>query len=89
MTVRGHYWLGKGQPAHPENHGVRKLKYKSYWKTVNNLDGWLDLRYTQRKTAARGAVHDKGELMPNCVVNRLRQLYPNPPVMAYYGHMWI
>ena len=89
VTVRGHYWLGEGQTAHPENHGVKKLKYKSYWKTINNLGGWLDRRYTQRMIAAGGAVHDKRELMLNCVVNQLRQLYLNPPDMAYMGHMWI
>ena len=89
VTVREHYWLGEGQPAHPDNHGIRRIKYKSYWKTINNLGGWLDQRYIEKKVAAGGAVHDKRDLMPNCVVNQLRQLYPNPANMQYMGHMWI
>ena len=89
VTVRGHYWLGEHQPDHPENHGVRKIKYKSYWKTLNNLGAWLDQRYIQRKVAAGGGAHDKRKLMHICIVNQLRHLYPNPPNMPYMGHMWI
>ena len=74
VTVRGHYWLGEHQTAHPENHGMRKIKYKSYWKTMNNLGAWLDQRYKQRKVAAGGGAHDKRELMPICIVNQLRHL---------------
>ena len=48
-TVSGHNWLGEGQPAHPDNHGIRRIKYKSYWKAINNLGGWLDQRYFEKK----------------------------------------
>ena len=89
VTVRELYWLGEGQPAHIDNHSVRKIKYKSYWKTINNLGGWLDPRYIQRKIVAGGQANDKRELMLNCVVNQLRQLYPNPPDRPYMEHMWI
>lgn len=89
VTSHNHYWLGDGQTADRENHGVRKIIYKSYWKFINNSGGWNDNRYLNRKVAAGGQVNDKRELMPSCVVQQLRTLYPNPPDIAYMGHMWI
>ena len=89
VTVHDHYWLGEGQPESRENHCVRKIKYKSYWKVINNSGGWNNNRYLQKKVAAGGQVNDKRELMPYCVVSQLRTLYPNPVNMPYMGHMWI
>ena len=69
VTFHNHYWLGDGQPESRENHGVRKIKYKSYWKVINNSGGWNDERYLQKKVAAGGPINDKRELMPSCVVS--------------------
>ena len=88
-TSHNHYWLGEGQPESRENHGVRKIKYRSYWKFINNSGGWNDNRYLLKKVAAGGQVSDKRELMPSCVVSQLRAMYPNPSDMPYMGHMWI
>ena len=66
-TSHNHYWLGEGQSESRENHGVRKIKYRSYWKFINNSGGWNDNRYLLKKVAAGGQVNDKHELMPSCV----------------------
>ena len=87
-SAHDHFWLGEGQPEHRENHGVRKIKYRSYWKFINNSGGWNDNR-NLLKVAIVGQVNDKRELMPSCVVAQLRVLYPNPLDMPYMGHMWI
>ena len=58
-TSHNHYWLGEGQPESRENHGVRKIKYRSYWKFINNSGGWNDNRYLLKKVAAGGQVKDK------------------------------
>ena len=34
------------------------------------------------------AVHVLREIIPECVLNLVRGLYPNPPDTPYLGHKW-
>ena len=78
-------WLGPGQPACDANSGVRKTMYKRYWQLIDNLGGWNLHLYLAKKQLRGdvGLVH-KRQIMPECVVEKVRQLYPNPDIIANY-----
>ena len=39
-------------------------------------------------TRPRGRPHSVREIMPDCVLKFVRNLYPNPPQYQYMGHKW-
>ena len=64
------------------------------------MGGWHDRKYVEKKE--RLYVLDEGDgvvqigghggirdVMPDCVLNLVRGLYPNPPGQSYMGHKWI
>lgn len=93
-------WLGPGQAANPrkpeQNSGLRKKIYKKYWKVLKDRYVWMDRRYQNRRARMIKEVRDRGEepvrvereIIPDCVLEQVRGLYPNPPDMPYMGHMW-
>lgn len=91
-------WLGRGQCAREGNNLVRKSKYKKFWKMLSDRGVWKDPRYLERKTLAlhRQTDNDEAivwigslrELMPSCVIEKVRSLYPNLPGVPYLGHKW-
>ena len=86
------HWLGDGQRACKENSSIRKAKYTSYWKVLNNLGTWSDQRYIevkrQRANGGEWAVKHRREVMPVCVLKKVRGLYPNPEGKPYMEHKW-
>lgn len=82
-------WLGDGREACLENAGTRRNIYFRYWNCLSNLDAWDHPLYIAKKTAgAEGSVYHKREIMPNCVLKKVRGLYPNPTDCPYMGHKW-
>lgn len=94
VTSVHRHWLGDGQPPHKNNPGLRKERYKKYWRVIANCGGWNHPRYIHRKAMAENdeddgmQVWNKREIMPECVLKQVRGLYPNPPGQPYMGHKW-
>ena len=52
---------------------------------------WKLQKYIQKKSRLLGdnvCVWALREIMPLCVVNLIRSLYPNPQGQPYMGHKW-
>jgi hypothetical protein len=98
VTTNRQHWLGRGQAARAGNNLVRKQKYKRFWKMMADRGAWMDPRYLAKKRRAQGAGLDAvendawlpsvREILPDCVINLVRDLYPNPPGIPYMGHKW-
>jgi hypothetical protein len=81
-------WLCGGQAAHAANSPIRRVIYGKYWKIICNLGGWTSPLYLAKKlTESNGVLHMR-EIMPDCVVRKVRSLYPNPTGTPYMGHKW-
>lgn len=96
VTSRYQAWFGPGQAPHRNNNRVRKEKYRKFWKMMADRGLWNDPRYLAKKAIAEGTnVNDAAwlpsvrEIMPDCVLKFVRNLYPNPVGRAYMGHMWM
>ena len=93
-TSYDHDFVGQGQEACNENPEIRKVRYRKYWNVISNLGGWNKAAYQQKKRRLAGqskervGVWHRREIMPDCVLNQLRELYPNPSGKAYVGHKW-
>ena len=72
-----------------ENASVRRNIYFRYWSCLYNLGAWDIPEYIQKTaTAGQGLVFHKREIMPDCVLKKVRGLYPNPAHIPYMGHKW-
>lgn len=89
-------WLGNGARAHARNSAIRKVKYRKFWTLLSSRSAWQHPRYLAKKTRLLQTFrpHDLGEtytlreIMPECVLEQVRSLYPNPPGKPYMGHTW-
>ncbi|VDI37465.1 Hypothetical predicted protein [Mytilus galloprovincialis] len=84
-------WVGNGQPPSNANPQIRKGIYRRFWKCINNMYGWLLPQYLDKKKRVGGGewvVMHQREIMPECVLELVRELYPNPVGIQYMGHMW-
>lgn len=97
VTTLRQSWLGNGQSAKLANRAVRKAKYKKFWMVIDQRCGWRDARYLQRKASLLHREDEDNvwisnntvrEVMPVCVLNQVRNLYPNPSGHPYMGHRW-
>ncbi len=89
VTAHPHHFLGAGQAACAANSGNRRVRYGHYWKVISNMNGWRHTRYLAKKRqVGEFAVYHRREIMPECVLTQVRDLYPNPPGQAYMGHKW-
>ena len=79
-------WVGHGQAAHAANNSLRRVRYAKYWKIISNLGGWTNQQYLTKKLTETHGVHHMREIMPDCVVDKVRTLYPNPASIPYMGH---
>jgi hypothetical protein len=64
---------------------------------IDQRCGWRDARYLQRKASLLHREDEDNvwisnntvrEVMPVCVLNQVRNLYPNPSGHPYMGHRW-
>jgi hypothetical protein len=93
ITQNRQAWLGHGQNARPANNLIRKDKYKKFWKLLDTRGTWQHPRYIHRKRNALSRHNDHDvwtlrEIMPSCVLDLVRSLYPNPEGVPYMGHKW-
>jgi len=59
--------------------------YGKYWKMIYNLGGWSHKLYMAKKVTETNGVRHLREIMPDCVVLKVRTLYPNPAGVPYVG----
>ena len=92
ITLRNHAWIGPGKGACEQNSAIRREKYSKYWKVMTCLGAWNDPRYLQvkqdRANGGEWAISHRREVMPICVLQQLRTLYPNPKDKPYMDHKW-
>ncbi len=91
-------WVGKGQKPTHNNSGLRKVIYKKFWFQLNGLGAWDKVRYKLKKRQALLAHFgndyiwignaEKRDIIPECVLQFVRNLYPNPPGQSYMDHKW-
>ena len=83
------------EEPHQRNSAIGKEHYKRFWTMLLHRGAWNDDRYLLMKTDAmsRGPRRQKFEwlkrdIMPKCVMNLVRQWFPNVAGIPYMGHMW-
>ena len=90
------WWEIAPKPSSKKNNKLRKPVYKRFWTMLFHRRAFLDVRYSARKAQALGLnprrkkyqwLHRR-DLLPNCVLDIVRQWYPNPLNMPYMGHKW-
>ncbi|CAC5392266.1 unnamed protein product [Mytilus coruscus] len=95
VTQNRQNWLGVGQRPHARNSRIRKLKYKLFWRMLQDRGAWNNPQYRSKKRRLlnRDRVDEtvvivRREVIPDCVLNLVRELYPNPKSKPYMGHRW-
>ncbi len=97
VTTNRQFWLGPGQAPRNGNSTVRKEKYKKFWTVLCRGQAWKDVRYLAKKQRLAGRNNDdrtvwignsEREIMPDCVLDLVRSMYPNLPSVPYMGHRW-
>ena len=86
---------------HVRNTGIRKSKYKKFWTLIQRYGGWNNPHYLRKKiTLLRQSRHmnedeswitmgrELRDIMPECVTELVRSIYPNPENVSYMGHRW-
>lgn len=85
-------WFGIQHPPHARNNAIRKKKYKNFWRMLDQRGAWRDPRYLAKKAQRARDDHftvwSRREIMPDCVIDFVRGLYPNLPGRPYMGHRW-
>ena len=98
-TNRQTWWPSDNFHPKKSNSTKRKILYKKFWTMLCHRGVFNDPIYVERKSSAIARDrqrnyymwHNKGtqrDLLPNCVVQKVRAWCPNPPNMQYMGHLW-
>ena len=100
VTYNRQSWL-PSVPVQPHirNRALRKTKYKKFWILMQRRGGWNEPRYQRKKERLlRREMHlddeawtsygERRDVMPDCVLDSVREIYPNPPNIPYMGHRW-
>ena len=83
------WWPIDNDAPHSGNTSKRKKLYQRFWGMLCNCGAWHDTRYLTKKAERRGDfTWHKREIMPECVINKCREWYPNPQQTNYMGHKW-
>ena len=93
ITTHRQSWLGVGQKKSRRNAQIRKKIYKRFWSMLDRRRAWQHPRYLQKKRMRLAEdnpinVVPQREIMPDCVVTLVRELYPNPDGVPYMDHLW-
>ncbi|MES9904386.1 MAG: hypothetical protein ABW168_17130 [Sedimenticola sp.] len=88
-------WLGKAKRLDINNNKLRKLGYKTFWTILERRNAWRCKQYLQKnmRKLKRSAIDEtvvqmKREIVPECVLTLVRNLFPNPSGIPYVGHCW-
>jgi hypothetical protein len=89
------WWCNKSVDPHGRNSGLRKIAYRKFWTMLHHRQVWISPIYMAIKVQAMGHdpqrkqyVYHRRDIMPDCVLNKVRSWYPNPLTMPYMGHLW-
>ncbi|KAK3083397.1 hypothetical protein FSP39_009076 [Pinctada imbricata] len=89
------WWEPEPVPPSRNNHALRKERYKYFWTMLFHRGVFLDERYQNRKLEAmrqdprlRNQVCHRRDLLPKCVIELVREWFPNLPGVPYMGHRW-
>ena len=96
---RQSWWPSVNSSERRTNNTKRKILYKKFWTMLCHRGVFENQVYIQRKSEAISRDrqrnffmwHQRGtqrDLLPNCVIEQVRQWYPNPPSVSYVGHLW-
>merc|ERR1719186_2291672 len=97
IILRHQLWMPTvNYPPSPNNHSVRKELYTRFWGLLSNKKAFQLRPYVQKKMNSlrqlpphlRRRRRLRREILPDCVVRRVRQWYPNEGNTAYMGHYW-
>ena len=90
-SQRNARWLGNGLQPHEQNAAIRKGLYQRFWNVMANLGAWRIPQYVAKKKRIGGGnrvVYHVREIMPDCILQLCRDLYPNPKDKNYMDHKW-
>lgn len=94
------WWEAQNRPPRQNNHSKRKKKYRLFWIMLGHRGIWNHPTYLERKLQAlnlenngRRFVYNTAknyvrDIMPNCVIDKVREWLPNLPSQPYMGHKW-
>ena len=96
-TNRQSWWPSENPSARQTNSIKRKILYKKFWTMLCNRG--IFQTQTDRKSEAisrdrqRNSFmwHQRGtqrDILPNCVIQQVREWFQNPPSVSYVGHFW-
>jgi hypothetical protein len=98
ITTHRQSWLVGRKVPHRGNCATRKRMYKMFWSAMSHHHAWRHPLYIQKKrehltasfpdTVWETVSAGNREIMPKCVLELVRGLYPNPPGQAYMEHQW-
>jgi hypothetical protein len=91
VTSNPQAWLGGGRTARAGNNIIRKRLYRKYWTMLDRRGLWNLPAYLLRKEKAMREANiqlTQREIIPDCVLYQVRNLYPNPKDVPYMGHHW-
>ena len=84
----GEFVGGGSQGPCVENQGIRHRLYRRHWTHLDFLGVWQKPIYLARKVQSAGrewVLVVKREIMPVCVLKKVRTLYPNPSGVPCVG----
>jgi len=86
---------------HIRNKGIRRTKNRKFWTLIQRRGGWSDSRYNLKKSRLLRRDRNleeydeswisygkRRDIMPDCVLDVVRNVYPNPSNIPYMGHRW-
>ena len=90
VTTSRQSWLEMGQSAHRRNSGIRKKMYRKFWSMLERHPAYLHKKSAVMECDGvdESVVEVLREIMLDCVLSLVRELYPNPVGVPYLGHKW-
>ena len=91
------WWYTQPRMPSLSNSAKRRTVYKKFWVMLLHRGLRKDPRYLERKRLAHDSDprrknlvwhHNRRDIIPNCVIRKVRQWLPNPPDTPFMGHMW-
>ena len=95
LRYRQMWWPTRSLVPSVQNRGIRLGLYKKFWACLYNRHYWIEPRYQEKKISAmqedpklKNFVCHRRDIMPDCVVKRVRNWFPKTEKEHYVGHRW-
>ena len=92
---RQSWWPAEISEPSLQNSRQRKNCYQRFWGMLANFGVWQCEQYLEKKRTSLSNIRTnpdyiilKREIMPECVLKFVRNLFPNPKGYPYMGHKW-